>query len=224
MEIRELPATYWLLIVLFGVFLVQIVCMVASVPFTEQLILDPSAIASGQMLWGIITNIFLHAGVLHIFFNSWALFMFGLVLENIIGGREVLKVFFASGIFASLFYTITALFILNNPLPALGASGAIFGIIGAVMVLRPHMRVMLIFPPIPMELWMMGIFFIILALIWFAAGGGGGVAENAHLGGLLIGFLFGYYYKKKEEVGDYTYLRGYEVWSPDESDWRERYV
>jgi membrane associated rhomboid family serine protease len=224
MNLKHLPVTYWLLIILFAVFAVQVAGLVADVPITEVLVLNPIAIMNGQMLWGIFTNIFLHAGFFHIFFNCWALFMFGFALERIIGSRNLLKVFLVSGVAASVFYVVTSLAILNSGVSALGASGAIFGIIGAMVALRPHTKVMLLFPPIPMELWVLAIFFVILAIVWFGIGGGTGIAENAHLGGLITGFILGRYFKSKEKKdADYTWRVVYEPVTKDPYDWIDNY-
>lgn len=218
----ELPVTYLLLIALFVVFLIQIVSSAVGFPFTESMVLSPTKILQGEQLWGLFTNIFLHGGTLHIFFNSWALFMFGLALEGIIGSKNFLKLFLICGLFASVFYVLTSVFILDSGTSALGASGAIFGVIGAMIALRPHTKVMLIFPPIPMELWMLGVLFVIIAIFWFGIGGGTGIAENAHLGGLIMGYFLGRHYSKAEKTDpDYTWNA---VYAPkDDYDWIDSY-
>lgn len=228
MKLKELPATYLLLGAMAIVFFIQLISIAANFPFTEMLVLNPAAILSGQMLWGIVTNMFLHGSLLHIFFNSWALFMFGLSLERIIGKNNLLKVFFISGLFASIFYVLTSVFILDSGTSALGASGAIFGVIGAMVALRPHTKVMLIFPPIPMELWMLAVFFVIIALAWFGLGGGTGIAENAHLGGLIMGYILGQYFKGKERKDpDYSWKVVYDTPAfsrpGDDYDWIDQY-
>lgn len=210
MDLRHIPVTYWVLGVLFVIFIIQIISAMANVPFTGTLILSPIAVLHGQQLWGIFTNMFLHANLFHIFFNAWALFVFGLALEQIIGGKNLLTVFLISGLAASVFYVITSVFILNTGVSALGASGAIFGVIGAMIALRPRMRVMLLFPPVPMELWMLGMFFVGIAVLWFGIGGGTGIAENAHLGGLITGLAFGLYFKNRESKDkDFTWRTVY---------------
>ncbi len=201
MNPRYWPITYWLMLILFVVFLVQIATLTAGVPFTELLVVNPAAVIHGQQVWGLFTNMFLHASIGHILINSWVLFMFGLELERIIGGKELLKLFLISGMFASVFYVLTSLFILNSYASALGASGAIFGILGAMIALRPEKKVIMIFPPIPwpIPLWLLGIFFVAISILWFGLGGGTGIAENAHLGGMIAGFLLGRRYKTMEE-------------------------
>lgn len=221
-DLKYIPVTYWLLGTLFVVFIVQIAAAVSDVPLTEELMLWPKAIINSQNLWGIFTNIFLHGDLGHILLNSWMLFMFGLVLERIVGGRNLLLIFLVCGLFASIFYVLTSLFVLNSATPALGASGAILGVVGAVIALRPRQRVMLLFPPIPMELWMLGLFFIFIALFWFSIGGGTGIAENAHLGGIIMGLIMGWYFRGQER-GDPDYDWRV-LYNQPSSDWRENYV
>ena len=199
-DLKYIPVTYWLLGILVVVFIIEIITTVANIPFIENFILNPEAVINGQQLWGIFTNMFLHGGLFHLIFNGWALWMFGLSLERIIGSKNLLKVFLISGLFASVFYILTSVFILDMSASALGASGAIFGVIGAMIALRPNMRVMLLFPPVPLQLWMLGVFFVLIALYWFGIGGGTGIAENAHLGGLIIGLIMGLYFKSREKT------------------------
>ncbi|MEK7829547.1 MAG: rhomboid family intramembrane serine protease, partial [Acidobacteriota bacterium] len=80
-------------------------------------------------IWMFVTPIFLHADFSHLFFNMIALFFFGLSLESRVGRNNFLLIFFLSGIVGSFFYMFTA----DNPyIPALGASGSVFGLIGAL--------------------------------------------------------------------------------------------
>lgn len=126
----------------------------------------------------MITSMFVHStsSYTHILFNMLALYFFGSYLIQTIGERAMLAIYFIGGIVGSLF------FIMLQPFySAVGASGAIFALGGALAILRPMTRV-IIFPiPIPMPLW--------IAVI-----GGGllisllpGIAWEAHLGGLLTG-------------------------------------
>ncbi len=226
MKLGDIPVTYWLLGALLAVFIMQIIGWATGEPFTESLMLKPASIVQGQELWGLFTNMFLHApGVLHIAFNSLALFTFGIALERIIGGKNLLMLFLVAGLFASLFYVITSVFLLNSTTPALGASGAIFGVIGAMIVMRPHTKVFMMFVPVPMDLWIAGLFFVAIIVFWFGIGGGTGIAENAHLGGLIVGMLFGYYFKNKERSDpDFTWKAVYKpVIAKDPYDWIDEY-
>ena len=129
---------------------------------------------------------FLHGSFEHLFYNMFALALFGSILEKIVGSKTFLIVFFISGLVAGLgtipFYEA-----------ALGASGAIFGILGCLTMLRPRMRVYVGYIPMPM---------IMAAVIWafidligmFAPSG---TANAAHLFGMGFGLILGYSLRNK---------------------------
>ena len=161
--------------------------------------------------WTIVTNMFLHAGFEHILFNMIALFFFGIYLERIIGTKEFMKVYFIGGIFASLSYVFTS-FVFNIPppnVPAVGASGAIFAVMGALVVLRPKITIFVnFFFPMPLYIWAILYTLYSLPAMFIISGN---IAYNAHLGGLIAGLIFGYYYKKKFPENPYAHYgpRGY---------------
>ncbi len=132
--------------------------------------------------WTLLTSIFLHGGFEHLFYNMFALVLFGLILEEIIGGKKFLILYFASGLLASLatipFYEAS-----------LGASGAIFGILGALAILRPRMVVWINFIPVPMFLAI----FVWAAIDLFGIFFPSNIANAAHLAGLAIGVAYGLY-------------------------------
>jgi len=137
--------------------------------------------------WTFITSIFLHADFLHLFFNLFALFFFGIYLERIIGNGSFAALFIVAGIVGNLGYLLTA----SNPfIPAIGASGAIYGIIGTLAVIAPSLLVYIYgFIPVPMAL---------AAFIWVLMDVAGlfmptGVAHAAHLGGMVVGLIYGAY-------------------------------
>jgi uncharacterized protein len=198
MDIKYIPVTYWIILALVAVFMVQLATAYSGISFTEELVVSPGDILQGNKLWGIVTNVFLHGGFAHLLFNCLALFFFGTALEGIIGRKKFLLLFLAAGVFASIFYVLTSFFLLGSTISALGASGAIFGVIGAMVALRPNTKVMFLLFPVPMPLWVMAIVFVLISMIWFGLGGIGGIAENAHLGGLMIGYVIGRYLKKQE--------------------------
>lgn len=159
-------------------------------PLTEMFYLQPSTLA--QEPWTIITSMFLHGGLLHLFFNGFALWMFGPYLEQIIGSRRFLAVYFLSGIAGACAYAATFYVgILPQSIPALGASGAIFGILGAVAVLRPNLMIYMWFVPMPMKY--AALVWVVLSLI--ETFNITGVAGAAHLGGLVLGGIMAYYWK-----------------------------
>jgi len=84
--------------------------------------------------WTLVTAMFLHADINHIFFNMFALFIFGIYLEGIVSEKTYLLIFFLSGILGNFGYMLTAF---DSMIPAVGASGAIYGLIGTLAAMRP---------------------------------------------------------------------------------------
>lgn len=139
----------------------------------------------GGAVWQIVTYMFLHGGFWHILFNMFVLWMFGSALENAWGSREFLKYYFITGIGGGLCY---ALFNVGSGIPAIGASGAIYGLLAAYAMLYPN-NIIYLWMVIPVKAkW----FAIILGTIelYFSLRGGGGIAHLAHLGGMAVGVLY----------------------------------
>ncbi|HUL14397.1 MAG TPA: rhomboid family intramembrane serine protease [Terriglobales bacterium] len=152
---------------------------------------------AGHMTFGaaflpIVTSMFLHAGWLHILGNMLFLWIFGDNVEDYFGHLGYLFFYFLSGIAAGLLHII---FNLHSSVPALGASGAISGVMGAYAVLYPRAKVLtlvLIFlVPIP-AIFILGYWFVLQFLEGVSSLGGmttGGVAWWAHIGGFIFGSL-----------------------------------
>ena len=110
--------------------------------------IKPSLILSGKSLWTIITSMFMHGGMFHIFANMFSLFFIGNFLERIIGKTRFFWIYIASGIIGGLFFVLASLLFGNLDASAVGASGAIFGLLGVLAVLVPYSRVYLIAGPL----------------------------------------------------------------------------
>lgn len=153
--------------------------------------------------WTPITSIFLHASPDHIALNMIALFFFGSVLENEIGWKKVMLIFFLSALVGNLAVAVATIFnIMPSSVPVIGASAAIFGLLGTAMLVKPLEFVM--FPylvPIPLLLVaLIYIFFNITEfLVVLATGGITNVAYAAHIGGLISGMLFGFKQEGKKK-------------------------
>ena len=133
--------------------------------------------------WTLVSAIFLHEGFAHIFYNMFALLMFGLVLEAIVGSRLFLVIFLATGIVGN----VAGVF--AYPLAySLGASGAIMGIIGALAVIRPRL---IVWMGAPMPLIVAAAIWAGLDLIGFLSPAQTGIGNAAHLAGLAAGILIG---------------------------------
>lgn len=139
-----------------------------------------------QEPWRLLTSMFAHAGFYHLLFNMISLYFLGGFFVRLVGESALFKVYFIGGIIAGL------AFILMAPYSsAVGASGAVFAIGGALAVMAPKLPV-LVFPlPIPVPLWGAMIFFLLVG--FFISG----IAWQAHFGGFLVGLAAGYYYKRR---------------------------
>ncbi len=137
--------------------------------------------------WTLLTNLFVHAGFTHIFFNMLTLYFFGTYLSAIVGDRTFLLIYFGAGLLGNVVYL---LFVPVSFIPVVGASGAIFGLGGALTALRPKQQVYVFPIPAPIPLWAAVIGgFVIVSFV-------PGVAWQAHLGGLAFGLVYGYFLKR----------------------------
>lgn len=175
--------TFWLAGACVVFFFLQLV----SSPFTDALLLNETAFSQP---WRFVMSIFLHGGVAHLLYNLLALLFFGSVLEHLVGGKRFLVIYFATGIGANL---ISVFFYPSS----LGASGAIFGIIGALVVIRPLMTVFAFGMPLPMFVagiaWAVGD--LIGAASYLAGNPIGTTGNIAHLSGMALGLLFGFLFR-----------------------------
>lgn len=151
--------------------------------------------------WTLITSMFLHGGLDHIFFNMFALFFFGIYVEQIIGEFKLLELYFVGGVVGGLFFVATAFAGLTSQYQAaIGASGAIFALGGALAVLRPRMTVFIFPIPIPMPLYIAVFGFMVLLSFIMP-----GIAWQGHVGGLAVGAVYGYWRSKREPYSGHLY-------------------
>ncbi len=154
--------------------------------------LTPVAVVQGFKLWQLVTYLFLHAGIGHILFNMLALWMFGVELERTWGTKFFVKYYFVTGVGAGLISVLLALTPFGRAaysIPTVGASGAIYGLLLAYALYFPNRPIyMYMVIPIPAKYFVM----IMGAIAFLAAadGAGSGVAHVAHLGGLVVGYLY----------------------------------
>lgn len=205
MQKKEISITFWIIAVNLVMFLVALVLYSINPDFLRYLALQPSSIVSGQYLWTIVTSMFTHVELWHIFANMVSLMFVGSFAERILGRKRYLWFYMIAGLFAGLFFVSLSVLFGNTSFGqaffgspetlALGASGAIFGIAGLITVLIPRMRV-LVFFVIPMRMWMAMVFF--LGFFWLlSAFAGLPIGNSAHLGGFVVGLAYGLYLKYK---------------------------
>ncbi len=140
------------------------------------------------MLWQLVTYSFLHAGWTHLFFNMFALWMFGRQIEAFWGTRRFAIYYFVCVVGAAIVQLCVSA-IEGLPNITMGASGGVFGLLLAYGMMFPNRRVILLIPPIPMKAKWFVIGYGVLELWFGVAGIASQVAHFAHLGGMLFGLL-----------------------------------
>lgn len=155
-------------------------------------VLGESGLAPPFYPWQLFTYGFLHGGLLHLALNMYALWMFGSQLERVWGPRRFAFYYFACLIGAALTQLMVSEYTLvqgGMAYPVLGASGAVFGLLLAYGLLFPYNRLMLLFPPIPIEARWFVLGYGLIELYAGVTGSMEGVAHFAHLGGMLTGWI-----------------------------------
>lgn len=198
-------------------------------------------------LWQPLTHMFMHGGIMHIFFNMFALFSFGSALEHFWGGKKFLFFYISCGLGAAALHTAVNYFQFHHGLdllvengfkeneimatiaegkfdtrwqdffsefdftsfmqsyltPAVGASGAIYGLLVAFAFMFPNAELALMFIPVPVKAkyFVPGLLLLDLYLGLTGKsifGGASGIAHFAHIGGAIIGFIMMWYWKKNQ--------------------------
>jgi membrane associated rhomboid family serine protease len=176
------PVTFALLGANVAIFLLQ---MSGGLPLVENFALWPG---SNFGLWQLLTYAFLHGSLAHLFFNMLGLYMFGPEIERLFGSRFFLWYYLAAVLTAAVMHLLVTGLMGGPPVPAVGASGGLYGVLLAFGWYFPHRRVMLLIPPIPMSARTLVIVFAVVELFFGVTQTNAGVAHFAHLGGMLGGW------------------------------------
>lgn len=172
--------------------------------------------------WQLFTHMFMHGSFWHLFFNMFALYTFGTVVERTIGTKKFLILYFVAGLGAVALHfgvmniqlatleaqiadgSASALNTYANlkRIPTVGASGAIYGLLISYALIYPQNKLTLIFPPITMSAKTWVIIFAVIELFTGIRGLEDGVAHFAHLGGMLFGWMLIAYWRKKHVLFD----------------------
>jgi len=180
--------------VCFILFSILILSKIVSIDFIA---IKPLNIFQGKYIWTFMTSMFMHGGFFHLFANMFSLFFIGSLVEKILGAKRYLFFYLASGLFAGLFFVLLSLiFQTDFNTYAVGASGALFGLIGLLVLLTPNLPVFIMFIPIPIKMKYAGPG-ILVALWLISITTNFGIGNTAHLGGLVAGLVYGIYLKKK---------------------------
>ncbi len=151
----------------------------------ESFLFIPNQVARGENGRGMLLAHFAHAGFGHLLFNMFALYSFGVPVLAALGPLKFLAIYAAAGVGCDL--VVFALHQADPGYRCLGASGSVFGIVMAAVVLDPTTSIALIFVPIPIPgpIFMLG--YGIIAVFLIMKGRRGGVSHEGHLGGAVIG-------------------------------------
>jgi len=249
--------SFWLIVLNTILFFVFAMISLVDGNFLNYIAVQPAAILQGKMLWTLFTSMFMHANLFHLFVNMFSLFFLGRFAEKLIGKKRFIWIYLIAGIVGSVFFVAFAYFGaglgaigenlfggLNDS--AVGASGALFGLIGLLAMLVPFYSVYLISGPlillivqialepvlagtlgniasfaitimifvmifamfspnpkfrrlsipIKMPLWLAPIAAIV-PLVLISLFVKLPIGNSAHLGGLVVGLLYGYYLRQK---------------------------
>ena len=164
------------------------------------------------MPYQLVTHMFLHGSFSHFFFNMFALWMFGIVVERDLGSKRFLSYYMITGIGAALIHMLAIWYEISNlelsreaiesivNTVTIGASGAGFGVLLAFGMLHPNSTIMLLIPPIPIKAKYFVIIYGLLELGLGLADYGGNIAHFAHLGGLLWGYVLLRWWKTRGKI------------------------
>jgi membrane associated rhomboid family serine protease len=140
------------------------------------------------MPWQLVSYAFLHAGIAHLAFNMFGLWMFGRELEGVLGRSGFFLLYFASVLSAGLAQLLVTS--LSDVIyPTVGASGGVFGLLLAYAICFPNRIIVLLLPPIPMPAWLFVTLYAVVELTLGVTGTQAGVAHFAHLGGMVGAYL-----------------------------------
>lgn len=184
------PVVKWLLISNFVIYLfVKLIPAVGKYVY-EFGVVYPYSFGATIQIWRLVTYQFLHDPnqIWHLVFNMIVLYFMGPFVERAFGSRAFLKFYLLCGAAGGIVYSILASVGLLEVGPMVGASGAIYGVMAAVTIMFPRMKVLL-WGIIPMTMFWLVILVIIMSLLNIAVGQNAG-GEAAHLSGLGMGFLY----------------------------------
>lgn len=189
---RLTPGVKYLLIATSAVYLLQLVFWQ---PMLHWFALNPRMILHSFAIWQFFTYMFLHGNFLHILFNLFILWIFGAEVENAWGTKPFLKYYFITGIGAGVIDFLVNL-IFGMHVITIGASGAIYGLIIAFALIFPerYITLLILFVlPVTMKATHMAAMMAIISVFAGVSnlfGVGDGVAHFAHLGGMLVGYIY----------------------------------
>ena len=197
------PAVKYLLLLNIFVFLTQMLLPKGlGVWFDRTFALHYPAVG-GMTVVQLFSYMFLHGGFSHLFFNMFALWMFGRIVEYDLGSKRFFGYYLTCGVGAGIIQLLVNYIEFGGlpyPVVTVGASGAVFGLLLAYGMMHPNNVVMLMFPPIALKAKWFVVIYGVLELLGGVASVGSNVAHFAHLGGMIFGFVLLRYWKKTNKI------------------------
>jgi membrane associated rhomboid family serine protease len=196
---RITPINKALILANVAVFILQY--LVGGVIEDRLALWPPQAASYGYpsfQVWQLLSYGFLHGSFTHLFFNMFALFMFGSDIERLFGPKRYLTYYLLCVIGAALMHLVVVTLTKMPPLPTVGASGGVFGLLLAFGMAYPQRMLVLLFPPIPMRAWLFVTLYGLFELYMGVTQTSQGVAHFAHLGGMATGFVIIRYWRAQE--------------------------
>jgi membrane associated rhomboid family serine protease len=183
------PAIKWLLIANVGIYLLQFFGgLMGGRSYFEYFALVPSDVVRHFYFWQPATYMFLHGGIFHVAFNMFALWVFGVPLEQAFGTRKFLNFYFFCGIGAGVCVVLGSYLFGNPAIPTIGSSGAIYGVLMASAILWPDQMILMFFLfPIKLRYYVMVVAGIAFLGTFTPSSG---VSDVAHLSGLGFGYIY----------------------------------
>jgi membrane associated rhomboid family serine protease len=187
------PGLRWLLIANIAISVLDFILRASNIDvFLRDFALVPAQVVQNFAIWQLVTYMFLHAGISHVLWNMLALWLFGIELERTWGTARFVRFYFLCGICAGLTVIAAAYLMGSIDIPAVGSSGAIYGVLVAYALVFPDQTVLFGFL-IPMKskyfVMIIGGVVFLSSYMAVAGGKGTGVVEMAQLGGLVAGYL-----------------------------------
>lgn len=152
------------------------------------------------MPWQLASYGFLHAGLTHLLFNMFGIWMFGSELERVWGSRRM-AVFFGVSVLAAAVAQLVVGMFSHSMAPTIGASGGLFGLLAGFAIVFPRRKITPLIPPIPMPAWLFVTLYGVVELSLGVSGSAAGVAHFAHLGGLFGGWMVIRYWRGQPPFG-----------------------
>lgn len=179
--------TPWVARIIAGTAVVQLLLetIFVSPDIGHLLAMDPANFASKP--WGILTYLFVHNGIIHLATNMLVLYLFGTAVENRMGSRSFLLYYLYCGVGAALFSLLLSFAIPQASM--VGASGAIFGVMVAFAMFWPDVEIFVFPIPVPIKARTLVIVLALFDLV-MARLGWDNIAHEAHIGGMIAGYLF----------------------------------